>query len=37
MSSSFEFALQERDVNSYNLKMKKASTEENHSKFNIAE
>lgn len=35
MSSSLEFALQERDVNSYNLQMKKAPTEENQNKFKL--
>ena len=35
MSSSLEFALQERDVNSYNLQMKKATTEPNQNKFQL--
>ena len=35
MSSSFEFALQERDVNSYNLAMKKTGTEVNENKFKL--
>jgi len=35
MSSSFEFALQERDVNTMNLAMKKTGTEESVNKFKL--